>query len=648
MSGWYAWGPLLLSVGSMLTVVGLLGRNSKTARIFCAGASIALLCRYIWWRFEFSIPKEQDRLQTAWAWCFFILETLSICSSITVAIFMARNVNRTAEADARQSSRLLTAPTDVFIATYNENYAILERTIIGALNIDHPDLRVWVLDDGARDWVRDLAGELGAWYVRRVNGAHAKAGNINNGLAWALSVGRRPDFILLLDADFVANRIILRRTLGLFEESDVGIVQTPQHFWNADPIQSNLLCANVWPDEQRFFFNTLLESKDAWGAAFCCGTSAVFRVAAFEAAGGMAVETVTEDMLTTFKFGEFGYRTIFLNEKLSLGLAPEGLREYVSQRSRWCLGAVQQIYTRWGFAGRARMSLVNRLSSLDGASYWLFTFIFKFAVIMAPLIYWWTGTMVIDSTLEGILYWLAPASIGGIVFMTLYAKNTVMPIMTDVTQLVAATTIIRSVAVGLVRPWGHAFKVTAKGASADRVTVQWAIMLPFVCIAVATLAGVIINASVYSPLNGTQGYAMNVFWSIFNIIVLSLAAAVCVELPRRRKDERFISGEPAIFYLGETAVPCTVRDISTGGARLVRPEGWDSPKDGMLVLDDGAIEARCVTVRMSGQELSVRFDDEPLLRRRLIAKLFTGRYHNDVESVRIGMVVIRLVKRLIA
>jgi len=29
-------------------------------------------------------------------------------------------------------------------------------------------------------------------------------------------------------------------------------VQTPQHFINADPLQTNLSMARVWPDEQRY------------------------------------------------------------------------------------------------------------------------------------------------------------------------------------------------------------------------------------------------------------------------------------------------------------------------------------------------------------------------------------------------------------
>ena len=135
-------------------------------------------------------------------------------------------------------------------------YDILERTIVAATSIIHDNLRVWVLDDGARPWVKQLADELGAYYVARSDNTHAKAGNINNGLAHALSTGRKPEFVLLLDADFTVSRWFLRRTLGLFEADDVAIVQTPQHFYNADPIQAGLLCAEIWPDEQRFFFDS--------------------------------------------------------------------------------------------------------------------------------------------------------------------------------------------------------------------------------------------------------------------------------------------------------------------------------------------------------------------------------------------------------
>jgi hypothetical protein len=122
------------------------------------------------------MPNGKTLLQQAWAWAFFFFEDMNNFSSTMVYFFLSRTKDRSADADAAQNSPLLAAPVDVFIATYNEPESVLERTIIGAMAIDHPDLRVFVLDDGARGFVRDLAHELGAHYVCRVKGKHAKAG----------------------------------------------------------------------------------------------------------------------------------------------------------------------------------------------------------------------------------------------------------------------------------------------------------------------------------------------------------------------------------------------------------------------------------------------------------------------------------------
>ena len=52
---------------------------------------------------------------------------------------------------------------------------------------------------------------------------------------------------------------------------------------------------------------------------------------------------MTEDFLVTLRLKQHGLRTVYLNERLSDGLAPEGLKEYVTQRGRWCLGFMQII-----------------------------------------------------------------------------------------------------------------------------------------------------------------------------------------------------------------------------------------------------------------------------------------------------------------
>jgi cellulose synthase (UDP-forming) len=408
------------------------------------------------------------------------------------------------------------------------------------------------------------------------------------------------------------------------------------------------MCAKAWPDEQRFFFNHLLASKDAWGAAFCCGTSAVFRLAVLEACGGMATETVTEDTLTTFRMLEHGYRTVFLNEQLSLGLAPEGLQEFITQRSRWCLGAMQQIYTRWSFAGPARIGLVNRLSSFDVTLFWIFGFSFKLMMVSAPLVYWWTGTSVINSSANDMLFWLGPYMLSGIMFMGSLAANTVFPIITDVTQLLSAFAIVRTVATALVKPFGHPFKVTAKGLSTEGMTIQWAFLMPFLLLAGGTALGMGMNLSSYSTLNGTDGYNMNVIWSVFNITVLCIAAAICVELPRRRRDERFPADEPASLAFGKTSGICTVRNISLGGAALERPDGWAQRGRFGTILLRGVPEPIPFEALSENADgiLAIRFRNSDEVRYGLIRKLFTGLYNNEVPKVRLSRVSVSVLRKL--
>ncbi|HTZ46621.1 MAG TPA: cellulose synthase catalytic subunit [Verrucomicrobiae bacterium] len=313
------WAPFLFTLGLLFVVLNYSPKLSNFTRAFAALICSAAFLRYLYWRIFFTLPLHQNFLQRVWAGVFLVMEVCAVLSAMLVQFFMSRYLDRRGQADANQSSPLLQSPVDVFIPTLNEDLPILERTIVGAQAIRHNHLRIWVLDDGARPAVRQLAEELGVLYVQRVKGRHGKAGNINNGLQHALSTGRAPEFVLLLDADFVPFRNILQRTLGFFEDPTIGIVQTPQHFFNRDPVQTNLLSSTVWPNEQRFFFNVLMPCKDAWGAAFCCGTSAVVRVSALLACGGMATETVTEDSLTSTKMQEKGFRTVYLNERLSMG-----------------------------------------------------------------------------------------------------------------------------------------------------------------------------------------------------------------------------------------------------------------------------------------------------------------------------------------
>lgn len=648
MDGIISWGPLVFVGGLLWLTTASFGRTSKITRIALCASAALLLVRYLCWRLWFTLPLGPSWIQTAWALSFVACEAGVVLNSLTSLFFLARHRDRTEEAARHGNSKLLDAPVDVFIVTYNEGLDILERTIMGALSIDHDDLRVWVLDDGARDSVRQLSEALGANYVFRVKGKHAKAGNVNNGLEQALKVGRRPEFVLLLDADFIPKRSILKRVLGLFERPEVGIVQTPQHFYNTDPLQMNLLCTSVWPDEQRFFFNVYMPSKDAWGAAFCCGTSAVIRVNALEKSGGFATDTVTEDMLTTFKMYECGYRTIYLNEPLSHGLAPETLAEYVSQRSRWCVGTLQQIYTRWSFSGSGRIGWLNRLSHFDSCLYWITRAPFNLMLICAPIAYWTFGLITIRSTPADLLYWMAPALVANYAFMTVVSNKRVLPLLTDVSQLLPAVTIVRTVLTTLLRPFSRPFKVTAKGISTTKTTVEWQFLSVFAVFTVLTCFGLCTHISGFNSIRASTGYSLNVLVSLSNIVVLSLAMAACVERPRWRRDERFRSNERAVVKLSSGQVfQAHIHDISVGGASLTGIVTAGSLSgDGELYLPEANLLLPFSVMKQRSESLSVSFRLSDKLRRSLIVHIFTGDYHNEVEQVLVRRVFAAVAKAI--
>src|SRR5258705_9599603 len=147
-------------------------------------------------------------------------------------IFLSRTIDRTTEAGRNAAwVRSRSRRVDLLIPTYNEEQAILERTIIGAQSQDYDNYRVFVLDDGRRDWLRDLCERRNVGYITRSNNEHAKAGNINNALR-QLSNEEAGEFVAILDADFGPQPEFLSLALALFRDDAGGWRPTLQPFFH--------------------------------------------------------------------------------------------------------------------------------------------------------------------------------------------------------------------------------------------------------------------------------------------------------------------------------------------------------------------------------------------------------------------------------
>ena len=144
-----------------------------------------------------------------------------------------------------------TPTIDVFITACGEPLEIVTGTIRAArdMSVEH---RTWILDDGGSDELRDACAELGVGYLRRGDSAHAKAGNVNAGLARTSG-----EFVVVLDADHVPSPDFLLRAVPHLADDSVAFAQTPQAFPSAKG-----LVAGGTAEAQRIFYELVCPGKN--------------------------------------------------------------------------------------------------------------------------------------------------------------------------------------------------------------------------------------------------------------------------------------------------------------------------------------------------------------------------------------------------
>lgn len=643
-----ALAPGLVALGACLAILPWLRRDSTLARSLMTGMSFVLLIRYFAWRVTGTLPPPGLTADFLVGFPFMLAEGASLVSISLSLLFLSRTIDRSADvkAGSRRAAAASPAPlVDVFICTYNEEKAILERTIIGATGLEYGNYRVWVLDDGRRLWLKRLTEELGCRYLTRPDNAHAKAGNINHALHHVAGLRDKPQFVSILDADFVPMPDFLARATSLMEDKSVGVVQTPQHFINPDPIQSNLAATEVWPDEQRFFFDILMPAKDAWDVAFCCGTSSVFRVSCLMQIGGFPTESVTEDYLVTLRLKERGYRTVYLNERLTIGLAPEGLKEYITQRGRWCLGMMQIVRGRSGpFSLRSNLTFIDRLSLVDAFMSWAAVYGAKVFGLAVPWLFLLCGIKAVHADLFELLRYFLPFYVWYAFTMAWISRGRSMAIMTDVSQYIAAPAVLRAVVTGLFKPRGHKFNVTAKGGNRNQRFVEWPLLGLYGSALLVTLLSI-----AYAFILNLRGEyiaygGLALAWSLYNCLVLAIVCFICIEQPRRRKAERFERDEPVLIHQGGTPRLVRMADISILGARFIDPA--PPPVGTVIKCNVYGQDVSAAVVRRTVGGFGVRFEETVATRVRVVRAFYAGEYVRAFRDVRAAPVGRALLMRL--
>jgi cellulose synthase (UDP-forming) len=617
-------------LGSMLPMARGWARHSIFAVVWLVAAW------YLHWRlFATVLPATGAWYEVGWLWLCFTIELLAIVDQFILYLTFLRTSDHSAEAD-RHEGRVRALPpehlpaVDVYIPTYNEPIEVLEKTMTGALCLDYPNLSIWVLDDGRRPWLKAFCETKGVGYLNRPDNAHAKAGNINHALTRTSA-----EFVAMFDADFVPQRNFLMRTIGFFSDPEIGIVQTPHAFYNYDPMQVNLALRKSLPDEQRFFFDVIMPSRDAWDAAFCCGSNSVTRRAALRAVGdALPTQSITEDMLLSMTMLRKGYVTRYLCERLAFGLAPETVDAFFTQRQRWARGAIQILYLANGPLGR-NLTVMQRLLFLP--THWLSLGLRSLIAIVAPIVFLWTGiSPVFDVTAADVVYYFVPmvlALTGGV---WAFAPGRHFPLASQVQGTFLSFKILPTVLGTLVKPFGHPFKVTPKGGTSQTSNYARGIFWAAASLMGLTVFGLIINTiPEWRIVESVQMLPVVAFWSAINVVVLFLICMMSLQAPRRRGEERFELDEPIrVIEPSGTISSGRIKDISLSGVRIERETDKTADTDETLAARAGDSVRVFITevgivsgtvVQQTGQIMRIQFILPPSVERDLlIRKMFTA------------------------
>lgn len=221
-------------------------------------------------------------------------------------------------------------------------YYVVERIIDECCALEYPRdrLQIQVLDDSIDDTSALISDKVRAHAARGTDISHLrrdtptgfKAGNLQHGLASA-----RGDFVAIFDADFRPDRDFLQKTLGYFQQPDVGIVQAGIRHLNRN--QSILTFV------QDPFSPSTGDVPTRWSRGYYfnsfSGSGCVLRTACLADIGGWQADTLTEDLDVSVRAYLRGWRCVKLDTDLAGDELQTRMADFKNRTARCNTGPVQ-------------------------------------------------------------------------------------------------------------------------------------------------------------------------------------------------------------------------------------------------------------------------------------------------------------------
>jgi cellulose synthase (UDP-forming) len=545
----------------LITAYALKGIKGRMPTMIMVTLSVSTSTRYLWWRYTETL-NWGDPVALWLGIGLLAAETYAWMVLILGFFQTIRPLNRK---PAKMPKNIDDWPcVDVYIPTYNEPLSVVRLTAIAATSLDWPRdrLNIYILDDGKRSEFKEFAEEIGIGYLDRPDNSHAKAGNLNHAMAHTTG-----EYIAIFDCDHVPVRSFLQMTMGSFLKDDkVCLVQTPHHFFSADPFERNLGNFTKTPNENMLFYGLIQDGNDMWDATFFCGSCAILKREALESIGGFAFETVTEDAHTALRMQREGYKTVYINLPQAAGLATESLSAHIGQRIRWARGMAQIFRIDNPIIGKG-LDIGQRLCYLNAMLHFL-SGVPRIVFLTAPLAMIYFNAYIIYAPFLAIMVYVIPTLLQVKITNSRIQGKYRFSFWGEVYESVLAWYILKPTTVALINPNKGKFNVTEKGGLVEQEHFDWTISKPYVVLLILNLIGLIIGSFrlFFGDISQIGVLLISMAWAGYNLMILGAAVAVAAESKQVRHAHRISAKFPAIAKLknGHT-VKVTVSDFSDSG-----------------------------------------------------------------------------------
>jgi cellulose synthase (UDP-forming) len=575
-SNYYLLVPTLILFLVAQVIMKLFPEPTVLSQRLVGGLCLILFVRYFAWR-AFCSLNVANPADGIFSITLLGMELLAMIGTAFQLLLLFTAKSRTAQADrcsiAVKEGRY--NPTvDILIPTYNEPDFIVKRTIMGCQALNYERKQIYVLDDTRRQSIKQLAQELGCHYLTRPDNSHAKAGNLNNALKQTYG-----ELVVVFDADFIPTTNFLERTVGFFHNPKIGLLQTPQSYYNSDPIARNLGLEHVLTPEEEVFYRYLQPIRDGAGSVVCAGTSFIARRSALQEIDYFVTDSVSEDYFTGIRLSAKGYELAYLSEKLSAGLAAESIGAHVDQRLRWGRGTLQAFFIKSNPLTIPGLNPWQRLAHLEGLAHWLTCFPRVF-FLFVPIISTFAQLNPIETSLPETLYVTLPYYVLLLSVFSWLNRRSRSILLSDVYSIVQAIPVLFTVVKVLLNPFGKGFIVTPKGMARDKFNYNWSLAIPMSVLLGATL----ISFSMCLLTFPETGLSLGLVWGAYNLVTIAVAMMTLLDLPKlslyewyERKQEVNLYGDRQI-YEGKT------QKISEEGVEIILDPAVHLPTNVMVEL----------------------------------------------------------------